>query len=720
MSLVYGSLTDMVIKTSLGKMATLKYTAAPQSLTFSDSYWPRVDSSTTDRNYGYRTGNFPPTTGNANFLITNGSGIIQNIWNITERNQYKEVLKYNDMSIRIMIDSDNVGCDISFYNTNTNGEFMHYRISYAAIQGYTAYNAAAIVFFTVEMNGNTYYMPAIISTTSDYFYIEGVTYYMQHYSAPIEAPTYNWIPVNHLSGNSGQFSMDLSTIDASIIGDGETQTGSNDTTKIKIFEVSNFQNIVANFLDDQETIIAYCGGNYMTATCQRIEESPTAIFRKIRLKLYYQADNTLIYTSPYFNIRIGGLQTYYLSMIKDDNHYMAAFDLIDVPQSGEYQFVYNKWTLPSEVEMSQIYQWLLANEAETEGPYDTGSEDSGGDPSTPRAQDHIGDSPVPTTGGLNIGFVTLYKPSSQDLVNIAGFLWSDNVLANFKKYFNNFADNLLALFSLPYDAPNLDTKAFTVGNITSETITAVPFVSNRYVDIPMGEVEIRKLWESYLDFGPYTKCQIYLPYVGIHSLDIDELMCPAKDTGVLPSTLGSFLSLVYRLDMMSGIIVAKIFVSSKDSNGVQNEVRYQFTGKCGHEIPITGATYASMMQSYITAGAGLATSLASGGLTAPMTIGAAVTANVQAQKSEVIRIGNFTGNASDMATKVPYIILSTPNKPKLDGQEEFTGFPSYRSGTLSQFGGYTEVLDVHLDQSSATEQEKQMIIDLLKGGVILD
>ena len=612
------------------------------------------------------------------------------------------------------------GIQISLYNSSD--QFICQALTYSGV-GWASSDG---LWFMFVNEGNSYNAGILIHRNNGWYYwimspttAEKTAGIAQFFEGS-EPPQYVWEPVTHLAGNSGQFSMDLSTIDASIIGDGETQTGSNDTSKIKIFEVSNFQNIVANFLDDQETIIAYCGGNYMTATCQRIVESPTAIFRKIRLKLYYQADNTLIYTSPYFNIRIGGLQTYYLSMIKDDDHYMGAIDLIDVPQSGEYQFVFNKWSLPSEVEMSQIYQWLLANEAETEGPYDTGSEDTGGNPSTPRPQDHIGDSPVPTTGGLNIGFVTLYKPSPQDLVNIAGFLWSDNVLANFKKYFNNFADNLLALFSLPYDAPNLDTKAFTVGNITSETITAVPFVSNRYVDIPMGEVEIRKLWESYLDFGPYTKCQIYLPYVGIHSLDIDELMCPAKDTGVLPSTLGSFLSLVYRLDMMSGIIVAKIFVSSKDSNGVQNEVRYQFTGKCGHEIPITGATYASMLQSYITAGAGLATSLASGGLTAPMTIGAAVTANVQAQKSEVIRIGNFTGNASDMATKVPYIILSTPNKPKLDGQEEFTGFPSYRSGTLSQFGGYTEVLDVHLDQSSATEQEKQMIIDLLKGGVILD
>ena len=99
MAQFYGSITDMVIKTTLGKMATLKYTAAPQSLTFTYTSWPRVDTSTTDRNYSYRTGNFPPTTGNANFLITNGSGILQNIWNISERGQYKEVLKYNNMSI---------------------------------------------------------------------------------------------------------------------------------------------------------------------------------------------------------------------------------------------------------------------------------------------------------------------------------------------------------------------------------------------------------------------------------------------------------------------------------------------------------------------------------------------------------------------------------------------------------------------------------------------
>ena len=255
--------------------------------------------------------------------------------------------------------------------------------------------------------------------------------------------------------------------------------------------------------------------------------------------------------------------------------------------------------------------------------------------------------------------------------------------------------------------------------MTSE-ITGVEYCTVRTFDIDMGSVEVSNRWGSYLDYSPYTKLEIYLPYLGIHSLDIDEIMSPARMDGSMPDRQGTVLSLVYRLDILTGIIVAmiKVRVYTK-TGGYTDEIRYQFSGKVGYTIPLTGQTFSNLVNAVITAGAGLATTIATGGLTAPMTAGATVTATIQAQKPSIERVGNISGDASMLATNVPYICISVPNKPYMDEQQKFTGFPSYKTGLLSEFSGYTEVLEAHIEGISCTDEEREKILTYLKGGVIL-
>ena len=93
MAYVYGSLTDMAIKTSLGKMATLKYVAEPQLIAFTYTSFPYVESSSSNRNYSYSLNNFPPTTGNDNFKITDGTGNFKAPWIISERETFVEIFK---------------------------------------------------------------------------------------------------------------------------------------------------------------------------------------------------------------------------------------------------------------------------------------------------------------------------------------------------------------------------------------------------------------------------------------------------------------------------------------------------------------------------------------------------------------------------------------------------------------------------------------------------
>lgn len=524
--------------------------------------------------------------------------------------------------------------------------------------------------------------------------------------------TYHWQPVSHLAGNDNQFYLELSQIDASIIGDGDTATYSEDESKFILTNASNFNRLLANVPNNVETVIAYCGKHYMTVTRQY---DPPALIR-FKLKFYfgpdmlvYETDEMVINDPPINNPR-------YLSFIIDEQHEVAALDTIQHLESIE-RYNYNEEGLPDAADMLDLYIWLSDNGEEhpENDPYATGSTDDGGEPGNPRTQDHITDTPAPTISGLNLGIVTLYKPDAYDLQRISQFLWSDDVLDNFKKYFNNFADNILALYVLPFSPDNLPTKAFTVGKLTSEdpVLQDVPYCTTRFYDIDMGSVQINGRWGSYLDYSPYTRIEIYLPYCGLHSLDIDELMSPAKQNGVLPAEQGCTLSLKYRLDILTGVIVAKI--------SVNGELRYQFNGKVGINIPLTGQTYSNLLGAIIGAAGGAAVTVASGGMTAPLAVGAIASAagTVMAQKPNVESIGNISADASMLATKIPYIRLTSPNKPLLEDQQNFTGFPSYKSGTLSEFSGYTEVLEAHVEGIACTEEERSEILTLLKAGVIL-
>ena len=593
-----------------------------------------------------------------------------------------------DIGLVLLIGSDNM---CYFYN---------------GVSSYSAYNAEYLSNLTIDSYPTTdNFGIAHVNRNITLSGIIADVIPLSRFPVPID---YNWQSWPFLSGNRGQFNMTLSTLDSSIIGDGETQASTTDRTKFTLTSQSSLYNILVNILDNTETKIAYCGDNYITVTKQYVAGTAYDIIY-YTLKFYYRSD-TLIYTSEQHYFRADHSSDNYLCIIYDEDEETAALDIIyDVVGDGSVAY-YNNDSLPSAEQMRALYIWLQDNGTDRSQPYDTGTEDVGGDPGNPRPQDHITDSDMPTTGALNLGMITLYRPTDAQLNAIAQFLWSDDVLDNFKKYFTNFSDNILALYSLPYVPSGLSTRAFKVGTLVSQTITNVEYCNVRYFDINMGSVNVSQLWGSYLDYSPYTKIQIYLPYIGIHSLDIDEIMSPAKLDGTLPATQGSEISLVYRLDIMTGIVVAKVKI-----NG---EIRYQFSGKCGFNIPLTGSTYSNLVNGFITATAGAVATVATGGLAAPISA-ATVTGTIVAQKPDVTRIGNISGDASSLATDVPYLMISVPNKPLLDNQGEFTGFPSYKSGTLGSFSGFTQVIEAHVEGISCTEEERAQILALLKEGVII-
>lgn len=534
----------------------------------------------------------------------------------------------------------------------------------------------------------------------------------------ITIPTYIWHPFDTLNGNSGQYRCKLTMINEDKIGDYTTPTITSDIGDFdRISEQASLLSYFQNAPLGEPVTVAWSGDNWLTMTVTKNPEPDTKDYL-LNLQFRYALTQSIIYS---YNARIQ-LEDYrhipYLSFILDDDEEVAVFDCVTYYSASagdpnpHWGYLGRNQT---EAAMHALWLWLQDSlgSPESDSPFNGGTTDNGGEGGNPTPQDDMPRPSLPSLDAANLGFFTVYNFTDSDetqLQSIADFLWSDNVLDNFKKYFTNFSDNIFALYILPYTPSTLPTKNFKVGHMESETITNVKYLVSRYVDIPMGKVKVDPRWTSYVDYSPYTRFELYLPGIGIHSIDADDIMSPANSNGVLKRTQGSTISIKYTLDLFTGIVVAFVFIDS--------QMRYQFSGKVGQTIPISGENYNSMVTAFITGAASLASSIASGGLSAPLA-GAAVAGTITAQKPEVYRSGNMSGDVSLMSERTPYLIRHVPNKPKIIKQERYTGFPSYKTGKVKDFGGYFEAVEIHVEGISCTEDERDELIELFKSGVIL-
>lgn len=524
---------------------------------------------------------------------------------------------------------------------------------------------------------------------------------------------YTWNAWDQLSGNNGQYRADLTMVKNGVVDElsGHYQRGASYFDRIS--RQSSIFSIIQNSSLDTERTIAYSGNNTLTLT---VSAGTQNVSRKLTYKFYVEGNSVPLVTQEQIIYLAGNSPTadVLLMFVHDDENQVAAFLPVEKVyyQGGLEQFIFGDVS-PSADDMLYLWLWLqMSGAGEPEYPYDTGSTDNGGDPTGNIGGDHIQTPPLPTLGGMSSGFFTVYCPTEQQLAAIAQYLWTDSVITNIRKYFTNFSDNIIALYVLPYKSASLPFKNFKVGNMEAQDITNVEYVTARFVDIDMGSVYVENEYDSYLDYSPYTKFDCFLPAIGVVSLDADDIMCVTDpDTGVLSSVKGSTVSLKYTLDLMTGVVVAFITI-----NG---EMRYQFSGKVGYNIPLTGENYSGMATGFVTAVAGLVGTIATGGMTAPMSASAAVAGTISAMKPEIHRGGNLTGDASLLGGRTPYLIYRRPNKPLLEKQGIFTGFPSYKSGKLTDFTGYTEVIDAHVEGISCTETERAEILTLLKSGVII-
>jgi len=326
----------------------------------------------------------------------------------------------------------------------------------------------------------------------------------------------------------------------------------------------------------------------------------------------------------------------------------------------------------------------------------------------------IGVSSLPVLSATDTGFVTTYCPSASAMKSLSAWMLSDEALTNLSKRFKNPLEAVIGLSIAPVAPPLGASTTVKFAGIDSGIL--MPPVTSQYVQKSCGTVSIPEVWGAFLDYAPYTKLSLYIPYCGVYSIDPDDVM-------------GSTCTLVYNIDVLSGSCVAEL-VCGKVNGG---SVSYTFSGNVNMNIPITSADWSNLARAMIGAAGNvlsvagsIAATAATGGAAAPLAIGAVSSAVSTAtdlfgaSKPNVSRGGSIGSAIGALGVQVPYFIISRPVQGIPENFGALKGYTSNIYSNLGQLSGYTECNKVFTNGLfTATDSEKAEIVNLLQSGVIL-
>ena len=313
----------------------------------------------------------------------------------------------------------------------------------------------------------------------------------------------------------------------------------------------------------------------------------------------------------------------------------------------------------------------------------------------------IDSKPLLTTGD----FLRVYKLTATDLSALQAKLISNGFLDNLiAKLRTDAMDYIVGLNAIPISATNVASSTIKIANLDTEINAS--YLSWYIEDIDFGEIALTEYFQTFMDYSPYTKLSVYIPYCGIVPLNVDNFM-------------NDKISLKCRVDMLTGQFV--VFVSN--SSGIVTTV----SGNCAYQLPIRSNDYNRL----VTSGLGLlggivgtAGALATGNI--PLAVGAGIgtvgglVATSQAMtKPDVTSKGSLGGNYGLLGNRTPYLIIQRPTISVPSDYGKTIGYMSRITAKLGDLSGYTVVEEIHLEHISATDDEKKLIENALKSGVIL-
>ena len=391
-------------------------------------------------------------------------------------------------------------------------------------------------------------------------------------------------------------------------------------------------------------------------------------------------------------------------------------------------------------------------------PYEEESDEDGGDGEGLPDDEDIEDSDLPTSSFAATGFCRIYRSDLQSLRDLAAYMWTDSTfLATLKnkalQLFEDPMDAIITLNMFPFSLHGHYGSAVGVSVMYIPTGVAMWPMTQQFVSVDCGEAYIPKVRASALDYNPYTRIRLFLPFIGTVELDPDEV-------------IGKTIHVKYKVDVVSGVCVAVVMAD--------NDARYQFAGHCAIPMPLSASDFTGYLQAILGIGGALVgASMAAGAPTQGGTLleppvvdaggrtvssvtrkernpatGRLVTASQETtettregrqatygelakrvspnvvgavinSKMGIEHSSGFSANTGYLGVRYPFITLITPRYCNPSQYGTLNGRPSMIYLKLGDCNGYTEVQSIKFSGISATNPELSELSTLLKSGVFL-
>ena len=267
----------------------------------------------------------------------------------------------------------------------------------------------------------------------------------------------------------------------------------------------------------------------------------------------------------------------------------------------------------------------------------------------------------------------------------------------------------------------------------------------------LGSIEIKRSFNNWRDFAPYTRLYVSLPYVGVYELDLTRYYGKSVEVRYYFDTrtngcVAALISGGHLMDYFNGQMGVTMPITLTDYAGYANSQIATLLGGGGMAAGAAGGitmgavgmgkSAAGMAGSAIAgSGMGAAASAAGAGATAAAgagliaagapIAGAAIGAKtVYGLATNSMSKYNITKGASSsminqyLPQYVEFIFeIQEDCAPETYGQQY--GYPSMKSGSVGSFQGFLKCQSVKLDCGVATETEKNAIKTMLLNGIYI-
>lgn len=301
------------------------------------------------------------------------------------------------------------------------------------------------------------------------------------------------------------------------------------------------------------------------------------------------------------------------------------------------------------------------------------------------------DVPTPSQSNpaLTSGLIRMWKISRNGLTELVEFLWDDSISTAIKKLFSNPKDCICNLMTFPYLVQSEESnKNIKLVGVDSGVTADPDVIAGQQIDC--GSLDVNEYFGTFLDYQ--TNVSIYLPYIGIKSLNVNDVM-------------DSNIHLIYNVDNQTGECVA--FIKCNKFNQNLNSVMYSFSGNMGTQLPINARDTSTQYLALLNA-------------TSQMVMGNYVSATniaVTGLSPTIEKAGRLDSNSGNISVLKPYLIVERPMWQKPTNYGNFKGETAYIFDKLSNLSGYVEVEEVKSELNGVPKESRDRIIELLQEGV---